>query len=417
VTDLITGAQAALFARDQDARPFRQAFVVVLDGDITAQQVCWRVAGRLPARFRQQPSGWPVQSWADDPLFDLQGHVRHTQLARGQSLEAWIERRLAMPSDRAHPLWQVWLVGLPASELKALVVFCHPALVDAGEHVHLLDCLADSQPGEIAPVPLASPAAADAPQGWTWGDDPASTWSGLSASVGGMVDTALRAVTERPAEFQVAGVEVPLDDVRAVARAFGCTVHDVVVALAAGGVAAIGVAGDVAAAGPPQPQPDPVAVDPLAFSAGGARRVEPVRMTLPVGVAGAGDRLDAIATLTRAELDAGGRVPALELVGPGMGVATCHALAAQSLADAGAHTAVVAHAPGTREQWFVGLAAVRGVTAFLTPTNDETLTVCATGHGPSITLGATGLAPLAGFGRGVLDGLDTLVSLAGRRRS
>ena len=65
----------------------------------------------------------------------------------------------------------------------------------------------------------------------------------------------------------------------------------------------------------------------------------------------------------------------------------------------------------------LGDTRVLGVTAFTTPTDNEEVTVTATNHGERVLLGATAMAPLAGFGRGVRDGIATLVAATRRGRS
>ena len=75
-----------------------------------------RVIERYPV-FSQRPARPLVPlglaSWEDDPDFDLQRHLHRVTLPSPgdeATLQRFVEERIPVPLDRAHPLWEVWLI-------------------------------------------------------------------------------------------------------------------------------------------------------------------------------------------------------------------------------------------------------------------------------------------------------------------
>ena len=179
MSDLVSAAEAALLARDQDIQPWKQAFVCLLDSPLSREQLLDRVNERIgyAPRFRRVVAGWPRPTWVDDDGFMASGHVREDRLQPGKQLQDWLAGRLAVPFDRDHPLWEAWLVHGVARGRPAVVVLSHPALVDGYDNVNLLQEVLDEHPtpiGQEAPVWQA--AGAKAP-GWAdllsgWADPP-----------------------------------------------------------------------------------------------------------------------------------------------------------------------------------------------------------------------------------------------------
>jgi diacylglycerol O-acyltransferase len=245
------------------------------DGHFRLADVRELVASRLHLipRFRKRlvhvPAAMGRPIWVDDARFDIAYHVRLTALPRPGSrsqLLTLTERVQAGPLDRNRPLWELWFVeGLEDGNI-GLIQKTHHALVDGVSGVDVATVTLDFTP---------EPAALDAPP-WTPEDRPSPEQL--------LVDTLLERVTE-PAEIartarralrgprralgrvtQVARsvstlvgrdaiaprtslnqpvgrnrrfetMRVPLDDAKAVRRALGGTVNDVVLAGVAGGLA------------------------------------------------------------------------------------------------------------------------------------------------------------------------------------
>lgn len=407
MSDPVTVTEAALLARDQASQPWQQVVVAVLSGPLTREELIDRIADRIEysPRFRRVVGGWPVPGWIDDPDFRVGGHVRTDTLAAGDRLEDWLSAKLGHGLDRAHPLWEATLVGGIAPGTQALVVRVQPALVDGYDHVHLMQELFDTEPGSI-PVSVHEwePAESQGPglgELFTGLSDPVRAVSGAATGLLGMVENAVRTVVASPRPQHVAGVEVDLDVLAEVRAAFGCTTHDVVVALATAGVRGW-------LAEHRRPLADPVALVPLAVaepavleSAIGCR-VAPSWLGLPVTAASPGDRLRSIATLTRARIDTGQTVPARDLTElAGFAPPTLHAVAAGTVAAGRPHTVMLSNVPGPAETRYLGRAKLRQVYALTATTDDELLNISVTSYRGRVTIGAAAVAPLRSWARDI----------------
>ncbi len=414
MSDPVTVTEAALLARDQQSQPWQQAFVVVLSGRLTRREVIDRITDRLEyaPRFRRLVSGWPVPGWVDDVNFSVAGHVREATLQPGQRLEDWLSTRLAVGLDRGHPLWEATLVHGIAPGTQALVMCSHPALVDGYDNVHLLQELFDEHAEAIAeisddwqPVHTDLPGLADVVGAM---GDPLKVVTGAATGLLGMVENAVRTMAAAPRPQHVAGVEVELDVLAAVREAFGCTTHDVLLALATAGVRGwlLDNGRDLA---------DPVALVPLAVqepavleSAIGCR-IAPSWLGLPVRATSPGDRLRTIATLTRTRTDSGVSVPAPDLTGlAGFAPPTLHSVAAGTVAAGRPHEVVVANVPGPSRERFLGTARVRQLHALTATTDDEQVSVTITSYRGRVTLDVTAVAPLRRWARDIGTELGAL---------
>lgn len=411
---MVSVDEAALLARDQPAQPWKQAFVCLLDRPVTREQLTDRIAERIDyaPRFRRKPAGWPLASWVDDPSFLVSGHVREETLTSGETLQQWLAARLATPSDQAHPLWEAWLVRGAAGVLPALVVFSHPALVDGYDNVHLLQELLDERPTTITPAQETWKAGPATGPGWTEMagrlGNPLQAVRDAGAGLTGLVENAVRGLAAAPRHHHVAGVEVDLATLRPVRRRYGCTTHDVLLAIATAGVRGwlIDTGGVLE---------DQVALVPLAVtepdllgSAIGAR-VAPQWIVLPVTEPSPIARLEAIATLTRARQDTGMSVPARELRDlAGFALPTLHSLAADALAAGRPHTVWIGNAPGPGEPRYLGQARVVGAYSLLATTDDQRCTVSISSYRNRVTIGVTALHEVRHFARDVGNELGAL---------
>ncbi len=414
MSDPVTVTEAALLARDQQSQPWQQAFVTVVSGGITRAELIDRVTDRIEyaPRFRRLVAGWPIPGWVDDPNFSVAGHVREATLEPGQRLEDWLSARLAVALDREHPLWEATLVHGIAPGTQALVVCSHPALVDGYDNVHLLQELFDEHAETIGeatddwqPAQADVPGLADVAQAL---GDPLRMATGAATGLIGMVENAVRTMAATPRPQHVAGVEVDLDVLGVVRDTFGCTTHDVLVSLATAGVRGWLIDNGRELA-------DPVALVPLAVqepavleSAIGCR-VAPSWLGLPVRATSPGDRLRAIATLTRARTDSGASVPVPDLTGlAGFAPPTLHSVAAGTVAAGRPHTVVVSNVPGPMGERFLGRARVRQLHALTSTTDDEQVSVTITSYRGRVTLDATAVAPLLRWARDISDELGAL---------
>lgn len=406
MSDLLSVKEASLYARDTPVQPWQQAFVIMLAGEPSREQVMHRIRERVDyaPRFRRIVTGWPVPSWADDANFNLGGHVGEVTLGSGQRLEEWLAAQLVTPLDRQHPLWQATLVRGLAPGSTALVVRVHPVLVDGINHPHLLQELLDDVAAAIEPIndhwqPSSSEplGVADLLRGF---DNPLRVAQNLVDGLAGLVENTVRGVAATARSQHVAGVEVDLDALRSVRDAFGCTTHDVLLDLATAGLRGWLL-------GQGREPEDQVALVPLALaepeleSAIGCR-VEPSWIVLPVSVANAAQRLADLAVLTRASLPVGAGVPARDLVElAGFAPPTMHAVAAGTVAAGRAHTVAITNVPGPQEQRFLGTTRVRRVYAVTGTTDEQQLSISITSYAGRVSFGAAAIAPLNRWARDI----------------
>jgi WS/DGAT/MGAT family acyltransferase len=118
----------------------------------------------LVPRYRQKLALPPLQSgkpvWVDDPRLNLEYHVRHSSLpAPGddEQLALLIGRIFSQRLDRSKPLWEMWLVqGLEGNRF-ALISKTHHALVDGISGVDLATVLFDANPVPVGLTPPVRP--------------------------------------------------------------------------------------------------------------------------------------------------------------------------------------------------------------------------------------------------------------------
>lgn len=114
-------------------------------------------------RFRQRLA-WPRLGagrpyWEDDPDFDLDYHLQHARLAvpppgNQAALQDVVSLLASTPLDRSRPLWQFHLIENYA-ECCALVLRFHHSIADGIALVHVILSLTDTDPR--APWPVVQP--------------------------------------------------------------------------------------------------------------------------------------------------------------------------------------------------------------------------------------------------------------------
>jgi WS/DGAT/MGAT family acyltransferase len=128
---------------------------------LTLDAIAELVAGRLdrlpPFRWRlaEVPLGIDYPYWVDDTGFDLDFHIRELALpAPGDErmLTEQVARLVSRPLDRAHPLWELYLIhGLEGDRVAVLTKF-HHAAVDGASGAEILGILLDTEPEGGAPA-------------------------------------------------------------------------------------------------------------------------------------------------------------------------------------------------------------------------------------------------------------------------
>jgi WS/DGAT/MGAT family acyltransferase len=232
------------------------------------------VQSRLPLlpRFRRRLMSVPYDQgrpiWVDDHNFEIAYHVRHTALPKPGSWEQLVALTTRVQEqllDRERPLWELWFVeGLEDGHV-ALVQKTHHSLIDGVSGVDVATLLLDATPDYVPPephewtpepVPIASQLLLDSLReratepgevvrsirSMLRGPRHAIERAGeLRKSFGTMVSresiaprTSINARTGRHRLLSV--VRVPLAEVKAIRRALGGTVNDVMLAGVGGGL-------------------------------------------------------------------------------------------------------------------------------------------------------------------------------------
>lgn len=260
-------------------------------GRLTLTDMQDLVTERLPLlpplrwTLAEVPLGLDYPYWVDDLDFDVEYHVRELALpAPGDDdqLSDQVARIMARPLDRARPLWELYLVQGLEHGYVGMLTKIHHALIDGMSGAEIMGLLLDLEPegrelpdsvgvagGERAPsdmqmlgrglaglplyplralraLPRAIPNIEDTPFATLPG-------AGLLGRLGGRAQTVVLRESSSPDRSRYAAPKttfngrisahrrfvfgrLPLEDVKAVKNAHGCTVNDVIVSMCAGAV-------------------------------------------------------------------------------------------------------------------------------------------------------------------------------------
>lgn len=284
-------------------------------------------------RYRQRVHHLPLDLtrpiWVDDPHFSLAYHLRNTAIpapGTDEQLRALVGRVMAQRLDLHRPLWEMWLVeGLPQNRW-AVISKTHHAMIDGLAGKELIEIVLDRDPEHRR---LATS---------VWRPQPAPSWfelaTGAAAGVARFPLTlahaaasAARALRSPSAIVRYGAVRAyglaqvgrravhptsvlngplgphrrwgwargDLAAVKAVKRAAGCTVNDVVLAAIAGGFRSYLAARD-------EPVDDvvvrslvPVSIRAEHHSGRLGNLITAMVADLPVGIADPSERLAAVA--------------------------------------------------------------------------------------------------------------------------
>jgi len=253
--------------------------VLTLAAPVDVKRIETTLAKRILAfdRFRERVESRAAGYWwCEDPHLDITHHIRRARLpgAAGKTeLQRFVAELAARPLDRAHPLWEFHVVE-DFDGGAAVVMRMHHAIADGIALVNVLLSLTDDSPD--APITRRRPGAPKPAQ-------VASAWEDMFGEAGRLVGTGLRVSDDfwkaslelashptRAAELlrQGTGVAaelayllfmpqdtttrlkgIPLGDkrvawaepillpeVKAVSRALGCTVNDMLLAAVTGAI-------------------------------------------------------------------------------------------------------------------------------------------------------------------------------------
>ena len=272
----LTGLDATFLYMETPSSPMHVASLLVLDpstapNGFSFDQVKALYQDRLdlapPFRRRlvEVPFGLHHPIWIEDPDFDLDFHLRHIAVPQPGTMDELNElvgHLVAMPLDRNHPLWEIWIIeGLEGGKV-AMLSKVHHAAIDGASGEELMIAILDLSP-EVEKKP-------EPEQPWIPDRIPSDTelvgYAAVSLAqspirafkaVRRTVEAALQIrstnrqpdVTPPPAPFSAprtsfnvaltphrafGTINLSLDDVKMVKNTFGTTVNDVVLAMCAG---------------------------------------------------------------------------------------------------------------------------------------------------------------------------------------
>ncbi|MCE5289463.1 MAG: wax ester/triacylglycerol synthase family O-acyltransferase [Nocardiaceae bacterium] len=129
--------------------------VIILEGLVPTQEAFRKtMAARLDAipHGRQIVRGFPFDLgtplWVDDPNFDLSRHVRRALLpAPGDdaALYRFVEQVMARRFDRAHAMWECWVIEGLAHSRWAILVKMHHCMADGLPSTPLFESIFDHE--------------------------------------------------------------------------------------------------------------------------------------------------------------------------------------------------------------------------------------------------------------------------------
>ncbi len=260
---------SSFFQLDQAETPLHVGSLMIFEGPAPTYDdflAVYRARLHLVPRYRQKVRAIPLQLatpvWVDDPHFSLEYHIRHTALPRpgdDDQLRRLVARVMSVHLDFRRPPWEVWLVeGLPQGRW-ALINKVHHCMIDGMSGADITSLLLAREPD--APLPAAQP--------WEPEPEPGSLGLALDGAARAVAHPLQRAAhivqllrespkavglttaatakgawsvlgSVAPEPFGLNGPTGPnrrwtwvrgsLDDVKAVRRATGTTVNDVILA-------------------------------------------------------------------------------------------------------------------------------------------------------------------------------------------
>jgi diacylglycerol O-acyltransferase len=271
--DRLSWGDTVFLHLEREGMPLNVACVCVFDGEIPFEACVQFVESKLPLiprylkRVVPPPLNVGLPSWEYDPTFDIRSHVREVTLNHGSDaeLKTLAGKILSKVMDRQHPLWDLTFVHGLKGNRSGLIFRLHHCLADGIAGVGIMNVIMDASP--VAPRPprrklrLRVPPPRDVLTSITTGcvdsysdfvKEILAALQDLSSMVerfaanGGKLATdefaallpELSASTERlrfnvfyrgPQKF--AWAEIPLAEIKAIKRACGTSVNDVILAL------------------------------------------------------------------------------------------------------------------------------------------------------------------------------------------
>ncbi|HOL37851.1 MAG TPA: wax ester/triacylglycerol synthase family O-acyltransferase [Rubrivivax sp.] len=252
-TERMSRVDTSWLRMDSDVNLMVIVGVWMLEPKVSLDAVRRRCAERLAryGRFHQKVVVDALgASWVDDDAFDIAHHVQAVKLERrrGQSrraaLQALCGRLAATPFDAERPLWQFLLVE-DYEGGSALVARIHHCIADGMALISVMLGLTDDDKGRARRRKRTAQAQAHDAQARRGPADGAADWLRKGSKI--VQDVAALALLSDDSPTRLKGKgsgkkvvawtdPLPLDAVKVVGKALGCTINDVLLSCAAGAI-------------------------------------------------------------------------------------------------------------------------------------------------------------------------------------
>jgi WS/DGAT/MGAT family acyltransferase len=136
-------------------------------GTLTGADIQRLLEERLPAlppfrwKLAEVPLGLDFPYWIEDADFDLNFHVRELALPPQGShdqLSDQVSRIMGRPLDRSRPLWELYLIHGLENDCSAVLTKIHHAVIDGMSGAEIMGLLLDLTPeGRPPPDPVTAP--------------------------------------------------------------------------------------------------------------------------------------------------------------------------------------------------------------------------------------------------------------------
>jgi len=153
-SDRLSWGDTVFLNLEREGMPLNVASVCLFEGAVSFQEFRQFVESKLPLiprylkRVVPEPFGLGLPNWNYDREFDIRRHVHEVTLKHGtdRQLKTLAAKHFSQVMDRRHPLWEMTLVQGLAGNRTGLIIRMHHCLADGIAGVGLMNVLLDASP-------------------------------------------------------------------------------------------------------------------------------------------------------------------------------------------------------------------------------------------------------------------------------
>ncbi|AZI57490.1 wax ester/triacylglycerol synthase family O-acyltransferase [Nakamurella antarctica] len=469
MSERLSPSDAGFLYTEDLTTPMHVGGVVVLQpsrADFDYTDIYDLIASRLflVPRYRQKvrfiPGRIARPVWVDDEEFDLTYHVRRSALPRpgtDEQLAELVGRLISRPLDRSRPLWELYVVEGLSGGRVALINKTHHAMVDRVGAVDVAAAILDvsSHPKQLpeqvwlpAPSPSDIDLVVDALADITSRPaevvdalrltalDARTAASGVANTFSELFRIASRTIRPAPrstlnvtvsGQRRFHGVHISLTEVKAIRKAHGGTVNDVILAIIAGALRSFllsrgepVIAGTTLRAMVPMSVRQPAAVDPAAETVSEAVPIITHLIDLPVSEPNPVMRLHQVSFAMASHHESGQGMDADSLMELGrFAPPTLHALGARvgSGLSRRLYNVLITNVPGPQIPLYAAGAPVIAMYPVASLAKGQALAISITSYNGGVFFGLTadrdGLPDIAELAQLLVESVDELFAIRG----